>query len=115
MTNCLHFLASPACAPQYSSYESHVLAVLPSPQVWTPDVQLPTPAMLQSAQPPRCYHSSGATILQCLTCSGTKLDVLNDPDFWDDLRPRKSSRGLKFADLIASKAVWHQKIKLNCN
>jgi hypothetical protein len=29
----LHYLASPACAPLYSAYDSHVLAVLPSPEV----------------------------------------------------------------------------------
>ena len=111
----LHFLASPAYAPLLNAYDSHVLAVLPSPHVWDP-VILPTPEMLKQAQPPRCWHSSGGTILQCLTCSRMELDVLSNPDFLRDLkRPRSLPGGLNITDLLTGNAIWQEQVEINRN
>jgi hypothetical protein len=112
----LHYLASPACAPLYPAYDSHVLAVLPSPEVWD-EVVLPTPEILELPQRARCWHSSGGSILECLTCANVELDVLDNPDFLGDLtkRHRKSHNGLQFSNLLATNAVWHQQVKVHLN
>jgi hypothetical protein len=102
----LHFAASPK-STGLSGYGSHRLAVLPAPALWDP--------VKNGVKVPRCWHSAGATTLFCLDCSGYKLSVLDDPDFWEDLRPRKSSHGLKFTDMLASNAVWHRQVKVNLN
>jgi hypothetical protein len=110
----LHFFASPAYAQQENRYRGHVLAVLPSPQVWHPAIQLPTPEMLKQPQQPRCYHSSGATILACLTCSGMELDVLSNPDFLRDLkRPRSLPGGRTITDLLTENVIWQQQVEIN--
>jgi hypothetical protein len=102
----LHFAASPK-STGFSTYGSHRLAVLPAPALWDP--------IKKGVNVPRCWHSAGATALFCLDCSGYTLSVLNDPDFWEDLQPRKGTRGLKFTDLLASKAVWHRQVKVSLN
>jgi hypothetical protein len=112
----LHYLASPTCAPMYNSYDSHLLGVFPAPQVWHPQLELPTPEMLAVPQQQRCYHSTGGTTLCCFTCSGLELDVLTDPALLRDLkRPRSLPGKLNINNLLTSNKVWYRSVVFHGN
>ena len=105
----LHFTASPASAHRFNGYGSHRLGVLPAPQLWDPLDE-------NGKQLSRCYHSSGGVILLCMDCDNYQLDVLENPDFWQDLKqPGRLPGGLKFSELLASDSVWHKQVALSCN
>jgi hypothetical protein len=101
----LHFAASPDSAKHLVGigYGSHRLGILPAPRIWDP--------IVIAGQTNRCWHSTGATALFCLDCDDIELDVLTNPDFWNDLtkQSRKSRHGLSFTELLDSNAVWHQR------
>jgi hypothetical protein len=105
----LHFFASPDSAKsQGGSYGSHRLAVLPAPQVWA--------SVESSVQTPRCWHSGSATTLLCLDCQRIELDVLTNPDFWEDLkRPRSLPGGIRITYLLAANVIWHRSVEVPCN
>jgi hypothetical protein len=103
----LHFLPSIEIAESLSSYGSHRLVVLPAPQLW----EAPLPSR---RQPPRCYHSSGATTLFCVDCFGLRPQDLENPDFWHDLTKPRLRSALPPAtndDIVLAiprSAVWHR-------
>jgi hypothetical protein len=98
----LHYASSPKSAHRLKeAYGSHRLAVLPPPHVWK--------AIEKAGMTNRCWHSSGGRALFCLDCSGIKLDVLKNPDFWKDLRlnPGESPNSLG----VPLREVWHRTIE----
>jgi hypothetical protein len=104
----LHFAASPDSTKKLGSYGSHRLAVLPAPAIWDP--------IRKDSYAPRCWHSSGGIATFCLDCDGIELDVINNPDFWQDLkRPRRFPGGVSLTQLLADKSVWHKQVEVNLN
>jgi hypothetical protein len=83
---CLHFIPSLDCAEELSSYGSHRLLVLPSPQLWDE----PADYNHWWEYQPRCWHADGCTTLCCIDCRGLTLDDLQNDDCWRDLtKPRR--------------------------
>jgi hypothetical protein len=95
----LHFASSPKSAHRLKGdYGSHILAVLSSRHLWK--------SVEKVGMVNRCWHSAGGRALCCITCSGIKLDVLTNPDFWKELRlnPGESPNSLG----IPLGEVWHR-------
>jgi hypothetical protein len=99
----LHFAASPAVAYQLSSYGSHRLAVLPGRKVWDP-------VSRRHGLNNRCWHSDSALTAFCYDCEGVTLDVVKDPDFWQDLKLSPQYISDEFID-----SVWHKRKRLPRN
>ena len=93
----LHFMANPDSARFLlgGEYGSHRLAVLPAPRVWDP--------IKDSGLKNRCWHSFGAFTACCLDCYRIEVDVLTNPDFWDDLAIQP---GQPYG--IPQDLVWHK-------
>jgi hypothetical protein len=110
---CLHFTASGASAyaPEFYSYGSHPLVVLPAPQLWDDPYGS---AGLKN----RCWHSSGGTILFCAGCLNLKPEDLKNPEFWQEIiKPRRRRQATSspddFFDLrIPRNAIWHREEKV---
>jgi hypothetical protein len=73
--------------------------VLPAPKVWDP--------VHQDQLHYRCWHSYGACVLFCYDCDRYDVDVVTNPDFWDDLRLSPSYFTNEFIH-----SVWHMQKKL---
>jgi hypothetical protein len=104
---CLHFTASPESAKRLrgGGYGSHVLGVLPPPSVWAP--------VTKNNLIKRCWHSGSATALFCYECDGIGLDIINNPNFWEDLKkPGSFPNGLTLSQLLADNLVWHQQVEV---
>jgi hypothetical protein len=87
---CLHFIPSLEYANHFSSYGSHRLLVLPSPQLWDE----PEEYYHWWNNNPRCWHANGCTTLCCLDCQGLTLDDLQNDDCWRDLTKPRSRHAL---------------------
>jgi hypothetical protein len=107
--NSLHFLPAVEYAPDYSSYGSCIVIVVPGPHLW----DLP---VASGEQPAHCLHSNSCTPLFCLTCQGLTLDDLKHDAFWRDLplahrRSGVSAVSNRHAVLPVSRNnVWHEQV-----
>jgi hypothetical protein len=105
----LHFLPAVEYAPDYSSYGSCIVIVVPGPQLW----DLP---VASGDQPAHCLHSTMCTPLFCLTCQRLTLDDLKDDAFWRDLPLARKQYGVSAAKnrqqmlAIPRENVWHEQV-----
>ena len=111
-TNCLHFLPSVECAPDYNDLGGHVVIVVPGPHLW----DLPE----ASGEPPaQCWHSDSCTPLFCASCHNLTSDDLKNDLFWRDLTiPRRRyglspARNSGYALPVPRNNVWHQQVQVN--
>jgi hypothetical protein len=98
--NALYFAASPESAfALHDNYGSHVLAVIPGPQVWDP--------LSEKQNPARCWHSDSCTPILCMDCAGLKAEDLNSPDFWRAFQ-KGCEQGNDFVLRLPRDEVWHR-------
>jgi hypothetical protein len=101
----LHYAASPKSAHNFLAYGSHRLGVLPAHKLWR--------SIEEAGHMNRCWHSSGGVVILCMDCDNYQLDVLDNPDFWKDLkRPGRLPSVLTFSGLLAADSVWHEQVAL---
>jgi hypothetical protein len=103
-TFALHFAPKPDCTLSLpDEFGSHLLAALPSRQVWDP--------YTNEIRKPRCWHSDGCIPLFCLSCWDLTAEDLENPDFWQCFKTYCAKNG-DFLRTLSPDQIWQRQLMI---